>query len=66
MDQEGGGLTMDLQAYKVMQNATLYRGSHACPQCGIVMNPVQAMYSLGICSSCKSDRDAKRVKGKMV
>lgn len=60
-----GSETMELQAYRIMQNATLYRGSHACPQCGIVMDPVQAMYNAGICTSCKNDRNARRVKGKM-
>ena len=60
-----GAETLELQAYKVAQNATMYKGSHPCPQCGLVMNPVEFMYQ-AICNSCKNDRNAQRVKGKMV
>jgi len=60
-----GAETLELQAYKVAENATMYKGSHPCPQCGIVMNPVEVMYQ-AICTSCKNDRNAQRVKGRMV
>lgn len=61
-----GGETLELQAWKIAQNATLYRGSAPCPQCGVVMNPTEFLYSnLGICPPCGDKRRAARVKGKM-
>lgn len=60
-----GAETLELQAYKVAENATLYRGSHPCPQCGVIMNPVQFMYGKGLCPPCYEGRKARRVKGKM-
>lgn len=60
-----GSETLELQAFKIAQNATMYRGSRPCPQCGIVMNPVEFMYQ-AICTDCKNKRAAQRVKGKMV
>lgn len=61
-----GGETLELQAYKIAQNATLYKGSAPCPQCGVVMNPTEYMYSvLGLCPPCGDKRRAQRVKGKM-
>lgn len=59
-----GSETLELQAFKVAQNATMYKGSHPCPSCGIVINPVQYLYQ-GVCNQCKNDRAAQRVKGKM-
>jgi predicted RNA-binding Zn-ribbon protein involved in translation (DUF1610 family) len=64
MDDGDGSFTLELQAYKIAQNATMYKGSHPCPQCGIVMNPVEYMYSV-LCPECLDNRRAKRVKGKM-
>lgn len=60
-----GGETLELQAFKIAQNATMYKGSHPCPTCGVMMNPVEFMYNQGICNSCRNDRAARRVKGKM-
>lgn len=60
-----GAETLELQAYKIAQAATMYKGSHPCPQCGVVMNPVQFMYSKGMCPPCYEGRKARRVKGKM-
>lgn len=61
-----GAETLELQAYKIAQNAILYKGSHPCPTCGIVMNPTEYMYSsLGLCPPCGEARRARRVKGKM-
>lgn len=59
-----GAETLELQAFKVAQSATMYKGSHPCPQCGMVLNPVEYLYQ-GICNQCKNDRSALRVKGKM-
>ena len=59
-----GAETLELQAYKIAENATMYRGSHPCPQCGIMLNPIEYMYN-GICNQCNNIRTAQRVKGKM-
>ena len=64
MNGEDGALTMELQAYKIAQNATKYRGSHPCPMCGVVINPTQYLYTqLGLCPPCGPNRDAKCIKG---
>jgi hypothetical protein len=61
-----GGETLELQAFKIAQNATLYRGSAPCPTCGVVMNPTEYMYSkMGICPPCTEKRKQQRIKGKM-
>jgi hypothetical protein len=66
MDDGDGAYTLELQAFKVAKNATLYKGSAACPMCGVVMNPTEYMYSrLGVCSPCAEIKRAKRIKGKM-
>jgi Zn finger protein HypA/HybF involved in hydrogenase expression len=65
MDDGDGGFSMELQAKRIANNAIRYKGSAPCPQCGIVMNPVEFMYSKGICPSCHNNKMATRVKGKM-
>ena len=60
-----GAETLELQAWKIAENATLYKGSNPCPQCGVIMNPVEFMYSKGLCPPCYQDRLNRRVKGKM-
>lgn len=66
MDDGDGAFTLELQAHKIAENATLYKGSAPCPQCGVIINPVEFMYNKGLCSPCTNDRRAKRVQGKMV
>jgi len=65
MDDGDGALTMELQAMQIAKNATLYTGSAPCPMCGVVMNPVEALYGSGTCPSCRETRMNKRVKGKL-
>lgn len=60
-----GGETLELQAFRVAQNSIMYKGSAPCPQCGIVINPVEYMYNNGLCGTCKEERAARRVKRKM-
>lgn len=60
-----GGETLELQAYQVAQNANLGNRNMLCPQCGIIMNPVEFMYSKGLCPPCYQDRMTRRVKGKL-
>jgi hypothetical protein len=63
MDNGDGGFTLELQAAKIAENATLYRGSAPCPQCGVIVNPVEFMYNKGLCLPCLNTRSAHRVKG---
>ena len=66
MDDGDGAFTMELQAFKIAQNATISKGKAPCPLCGIVMNPVEYMYSLnGLCPPCNQLKMANRVKGRM-
>lgn len=60
-----GAEEIELQAYKIAENATLYRGSHACPTCGVIMDPVQFLYNKGLCAECYNDRLNRRIKGRM-
>ena len=66
MDDGDGAYTLELQAFKIAQNAATYRGSAPCPLCGVVVNPVEFMYNKGLCTPCKGDKLAKRAKGRMV
>jgi hypothetical protein len=59
-----GGEMLELQAFKISQNAINYRGSAPCPMCGVVVDPVQHMYSL-LCPGCKEKKAAARVAGRM-
>lgn len=63
---DGGGFSLEIQAREIAENATRYKGSSPCPTCGIIMNPVEALYSKGGCPSCYSQSRADRVKRKMV
>ena len=65
MDDGDGALTLELQAAQFAKNATMYKGSTPCPQCGIIMDPVQFMYSKGIRPSCHEKRASQRVKGRL-
>jgi hypothetical protein len=65
MDDGDGAYTLELQAFKIAQNAAQYKGSAPCPQCGVIMNPVEFMYSKGLCNPCDEARKVKRIKGKM-
>ena len=60
-----GGETIELQAHQIQKNAKLGVRNMNCPQCGIIMNPVEFMYSKGLCPPCYDDRLSRRVKGKM-
>jgi predicted RNA-binding Zn-ribbon protein involved in translation (DUF1610 family) len=60
-----GAETLELQAWKIAQNALNSRGSAPCPTCGVIMTPVEAMYEL-LCPPCKENRASRRVSGRMV
>lgn len=60
-----GADTLELQAWKIAQNQIEYRGSAPCPTCGVIMNPVEFMYSKGLCAPCYENRMAGRVKRKL-
>lgn len=65
MDDGDGAFTMELQAGQIAHNATMYHGSYPCPACGVVMSPVEVMYSYGVCPTCHETRSSKRVARKM-
>lgn len=60
-----GAETLELQAYKLVQNAG--KRTNRCAQCELIMNPVEYMYSInGLCAPCNEKRRQKRIKTKMV
>jgi hypothetical protein len=65
MDDGDGAYTLELQAYQIMKNAQMYKGSSPCPACGIIMNPVEFLYGKGICQPCFDKRSAQRIKGRL-
>ena len=66
MDDGDGGFPLELQARRIVENAAKYGGATPCPQCGIVMDPVQYMYSRGLCEDCTNARKTTRLKGRIV
>lgn len=44
---------------------TYYNGSKPCIECGLSMNPVEALHSGDTCPNCKRRKQAKLVKGRM-
>lgn len=64
-DDGDGALTMELQARKIAENATIYRGSSPCPSCGVIMNPVEFMQNRGRCMECLTQERARRAKNRM-
>lgn len=65
MDDGDGMMMMELQAKKIAENATQYKGSAPCPTCGIVMNPVELLSNKGRCLSCVTQERATRAKNRM-
>ena len=65
MDDGDGAYTLELQAREIAQNSVIYRGSAPCPQCGIIMNPVQYMFSKGLCPQCHDARMTMRVRKRL-
>jgi hypothetical protein len=63
MDDGDGAFTLELQAKKISDSM---RGSAPCPQCAVIMNPVEFMYSLGLCQSCDNDRRNSRIKNRLI
>ena len=64
-DDGDGALMMELQAKKIAENATLYKGSAPCPTCGVIMNPVEFLHSNGRCLKCVTQQKATRAKNRM-
>lgn len=64
-DDGDGALIMELQAKKIAENATIYKGSAPCPACGVIMNPVEFMQNRGRCLSCVTQERARRAKNRM-
>lgn len=58
---DGDGAEMlELQAYKIAENAIKYPGTAPCPACGVVMEPAQYMRTL-LCADCTSKKTASRM-----
>jgi hypothetical protein len=66
MDDGDGAYTLELQAGKYVRNIMKYNKSAPCPQCGIIVTPVEYMYNNGLCSPCKERRMQARIKNRMV
>ena len=66
---DDGSFPLEIQAAKVADmvasGATRYHGDSNCGVCGLVLNPVQALYSKGLCPQCSSHKAASRVKGRL-
>lgn len=65
MDNEGGAFPLEMQAKTIVNNQLNYNGNHPCPACGLIMNPIVAMYSKGMCPSCYNNFAAKRLNDRM-
>lgn len=66
MDQGDGAYTLELQAAQYAKNTMIYKASAPCPQCGIIINPVEYLYNNGLCSPCKENRMQARIRNRMV
>jgi hypothetical protein len=55
-----GGETLELQAWQIAQNIANNSGSHPCPQCGIITNPVEYLYYKGLCYPCYTNKLSRR------
>ena len=66
---DDGSFPLEIQAAKVAgmvaTGATRYHGDSSCAVCDMVLNPVQALYSKGLCPQCASAAAASRVKGRL-
>ena len=60
-----GNETMEWQAKQIVENAIRYNGSHPCPTCGVVINPIEFLSHNGHCLNCVTQNKVARVKGKM-
>ena len=66
MNDGDGAEMMELQARQIAENVMNYKGSAPCPLCGVILNPVEALYSKGMCPACYAQKMSDRVKRKMV
>lgn len=66
---DDGSFPLEIQAAKISRmvasGATSYHGDSNCAVCDLVLNPVQALYSKGLCPQCAADKAATRVKGRL-
>jgi DNA-directed RNA polymerase subunit RPC12/RpoP len=63
-DGMAGATDVSLFTQKSLEN-TYYNGSKPCLQCGLEIEPYRALHTQ-YCPGCKSRRDAKLVKNRMV
>lgn len=63
-DGMAGAMDTSLETQQDLKK-TYYNGSKPCIECGLSMNPVEALHSSGLCSGCTRRNHAKLVKGRM-
>ena len=57
---------VDVMSDEVITTETIYDGSVECPKCGLLMTPVEAMYTDGkMCPSCRNGLYGKHMKKAM-
>lgn len=59
-----GAYDVSLQTQQDLKK-TYYNGSKPCIECGLTMNPVEALHSNGSCPNCTRRKKATLVKGRM-
>lgn len=63
-DGMAGAMDVSLETQQNLKK-TNYNGSKTCSDCGISMNPIEALHSEGMCPTCTRRKHAKLVKGRM-
>jgi hypothetical protein len=66
-DSTGDGMAgaEDVRSDTQKELKTVYNGSRGCPACGSLMNPVESLHSMQVCSTCERRKQSHRVKGRM-
>lgn len=67
MDDGDGALAIEMMAGQPQQALlqTIYNGSASCQACGMLMNPVAAMYGGTTCPDCQTQKNARQVNDLM-
>ena len=65
MDDGDGMMIMELQAKKISENATMYKGSAPGPTCGVIVNPVEFLQHSGRCLNCVTQERNTRAKNRL-
>jgi len=63
IDPSGDGTAYPIQPAKL--GGTVYNGTKGCADCGIALNPYQALNS-SVCPNCNKRKAVKQLSNKMV